>query len=363
MLRTRLVLAICGVLLVSTVASATDTVNLAWDASTDSNVTGYVVKWGTRAGNYTSSIDVGNKTNWSVGGLTSDQKYFFVVTSYTAAGLASGPSNEVSNDALIVSTGGTLTDQRPSVFWYNQTTGQLMSWHVASTNVIDTRAVNMVNTDKNWQVAGTGDLNGDGFPDVVWRHATQGWLAYWFLQNDSVIGTGLLSVGQVTDLNWQIKGVGDVDGDHYADLVWQHTDGTIAVWTMRGATVSSTQILSIPKVAVATWKVAGVVDANRDGYADLIFQDTVTGTLATWFLRGSTVLGTYYLSIPKQADSDWRVQGASDTDGSGVPKILWRHITSGWVAEWTLSGYIVTGTYFFNPNNVANLNWNMVGGR
>ena len=80
MLRTRLVLAICGVLLVSTVASATDTVNLAWDASTDSNVTGYVVKWGTRAGNYTSSIDVGNKTTWSVGGLTTDQKYFFVVT-------------------------------------------------------------------------------------------------------------------------------------------------------------------------------------------------------------------------------------------------------------------------------------------
>ena len=49
--------------------------------STDSNVTGYVVKWGTRSGNYTSgSIDVGNKTNWSVSGLTTDQKYFFVVT-------------------------------------------------------------------------------------------------------------------------------------------------------------------------------------------------------------------------------------------------------------------------------------------
>src|SRR5215831_835438 len=108
MLRTRMMLALVGVLLVSTVASA-QTVNLAWDASTDTNVTGYLVKWGTRTGNYTSSMDVGNRTTWTVSGLTTDQKYFFVVTSYTAAGLSSGPSNEVSNDGLIVTTGGTLT--------------------------------------------------------------------------------------------------------------------------------------------------------------------------------------------------------------------------------------------------------------
>ena len=362
MLRIRLIFAFLSVLLVSTAASA-QSVNLAWNASTDTSVTGYVVKWGTRTNSYSSSIDVGNRTSWTVTGLTPDQKYYFVVTSYAATGLSSAPSNEVSNDALIVQTGGALADQRPSVFWYNQTTGQLMSWHIKGANVIDTRTVNIVNTDKQWKVAGTGDLNGDGFTDIVWRHETQGLLAYWFLQYELVVGTGLLSVSKVTDLNWQIKGVGDVDGDRYGDLVWQHTDGTLAVWTMRGATVSSTNILSIPKVALASWKVAGVVDANRDGYADLIFQDTVTGTLATWFLRGSTVLGTHYLSIPKQADSNWRVQGASDIDGSGVPKMLWRHITSGWVAEWTLSGFVVTGTYFFNPNNVSNLNRNIVGGR
>jgi hypothetical protein len=307
-------------------------------------------------------MDVGKVTTWTVAGLVPDQKYFFVVTSKSANG-ESVPSNEVSNNALIVTTGGALTDQRPSMFWYNPTSGQLMSWHIQGTNVIDTRAVNQVNTDSHWKVAGTGDLNGDGYTDIVWRHDQQGWLAYWFMVNNQVTGTGLLSVNRVTDLNWELRAVGDVDGDHYADLVWQHTDGTIAAWTMRGATVTSTAVLSIPKVALASWKVAAVVDANRDGYADLIFQDTVTGTLATWFLRGTTVIGTYYLSIPKQADSNWRVQGAGDTDGSGIPKIFWRHITSGWVAEWTLSGNTVTGTFFFNPNNVENLAWNIVGGR
>src|SRR4051812_25251954 len=100
MLRTRLSLALFGVLLASTAASA-QTVNLAWDASTDATVTGYTVKWGTRAGSYTQSVNVGKVTAYSVSGLVPDQKYFFVVASYNAAALASAPSNEVSNDALI----------------------------------------------------------------------------------------------------------------------------------------------------------------------------------------------------------------------------------------------------------------------
>src|SRR5687768_17575890 len=128
MLRIRLIIAFVSVLLVSTAASA-QSVNLAWNASTDTSVTGYVVKWGTRTNSYTASVDVGNRTSWTVTGLTPDQKYYFVVTSYAATGLSSAPSNEVSNDGLIVQTGGALADQRPSVFWYNQTTGQLMSWH------------------------------------------------------------------------------------------------------------------------------------------------------------------------------------------------------------------------------------------
>jgi hypothetical protein len=362
MLRIRLIVVSFGVLLASTVASA-QSVNLAWDASTDPSVTGYVVKWGTRANTYTSTMSVGNRTTWTVSGLVPDQKYYFVVTSVSSTGLSSLPSNEVSNDALIVQTGGVLSDQRPSVFWHNQTTGQVKTWHVVGQNVIDTRTVNMTNTDPHWKVVGTGDLNGDGFSDILWRHDTQGWLAYWFLQYDAVVGTGVLSVARSLDINWEIKGVGDVDGDHYADIVWQHTDGTLAVWIMRGATVMSTRVLSVPKVADRNWKVAGVVDTNGDGYADLIFQDAIGGWLAIWFLRGSDVLGTYYLSIGRMTDLNWRVQAAGDIDGTGIAKILWRHLTGGWVATWSLSGNVVTGTYFFNPNKVDNQNWKIVGGR
>lgn len=362
MLRTRLSLALFGVLLASTAASA-QTVNLAWDASTDTTVTGYVVKWGTRAGNYTSSIDVGNRTTWTVNNLTPDQKYYFVVSSYASSGLSSGPSNEVSNDALIIQTGGTLTDQRPSVFWFNGTSGVVETWHMQGINVIDTRQVNLVSTDTHWKVVGTGDLNGDGYPDIVWQHDTGGWLAAWLLQNDSVLSTSLLSINQNADLNWHIKGLGDVNGDGKADIIWQHANGSIAVWTMSGTTVLGTSFFSITTTGDPNWQIAAIADLNRDGMKDLIFQNTSTGYLAVWYVVGNTITRINYLSINRQADLNWRIQAAGDVDGSGVTKIIWRHLTQGWVAAWTMNDSTVTGTFFVNPNKVDNLNWQVVGTR
>ena len=361
MLRTRFYFALLGLLLASSVASA-QSVNLAWDASTDTTVTGYMVKWGTRAGNYTQTVNVGNVTSYSVNGLVPDQKYYFVVTSYNAGNVPSSPSNEVSNDALIVQTGGTLTDQRPSVFWFNSTTGVIETWHMQGNNVIDSRQVNLASTDPHWKIVGTGDLNGDGHPDIVWRHDTQGWLAYWALVNDTVTGTSLLSINQNTDLNWTIKGIGDVNGDGYGDLIWQHTNGSIAVWTMRGATVLTTTLFSISGTGDPNWKIAAVADLNHDGKDDLIFQHTA-GWLAVWFVNGSNILGTSLLSINQQPDTNWKIQAAGDIDGSGVQRIIWRHQTQGWVAAWTMNSSVVTGSFFVNPNRVDNLNWQVVGGR
>jgi len=34
-------------------------------------------------------------------------------------------------------------------------------------------------SDINWRVADTGDVDGDGKADLIWRHATQGWNSVW----------------------------------------------------------------------------------------------------------------------------------------------------------------------------------------
>jgi hypothetical protein len=78
----------------STVLAQTPTVM--WNANTEPDLSGYVVQYGTQAGNPTSSVDVGNVTSRQFTGLTSGLTYYFRVVAYNTSGMTSGPSNEVS---------------------------------------------------------------------------------------------------------------------------------------------------------------------------------------------------------------------------------------------------------------------------
>jgi hypothetical protein len=73
------------------------TVNLAWDPSESPAVGGYKVSYGTGSGNYTSTIDAGNKTSLSVSGLNEGTRYFFAVKAYDSARtVESDYSNELT---------------------------------------------------------------------------------------------------------------------------------------------------------------------------------------------------------------------------------------------------------------------------
>jgi hypothetical protein len=94
-------------LLAATTADARP-IALAWDASTDA-VSGYVIFFGTRAGEYPNSVDVGNLLSYQLD-LPGDQ-YYFVVCAYDAAGNTSPSSNEVAESSLITLTNpGDQTD-------------------------------------------------------------------------------------------------------------------------------------------------------------------------------------------------------------------------------------------------------------
>lgn len=338
------------------------TVTLAWDANTEPDIAGYVVAWGTREGSFTSSANVGNVTQWTLTNAIPNQRYYFTVQAYNAAGLFSDPAAYVSNNAIFVQTATAPLDDRPGIFWYQQTTGKLLTWHLNGIAVVDTRAVSLDrSTDPNWQVAGTGDLNGDGFSDLVWRHTTQGWLETWYLVNNQYAGTESLSISHVADTNWRLAGVGDVNADRFADLVWQHADGRLAVWFMRGSTVVSTGLLSLGVGANSRWQIATVGDVNRDGYADIIWQ-TTDGWLATWLLRGTSVLMTQYFSISRMVP-EWRIRAAGYPDGSATPALTWRNTTTGDIALWYLDGPIVLYTFKTKPSRVDDPSWTIVGSR
>ena len=71
-------------------------VQLAWDASPGPGIAGYRVLYGTSPGQYTTTIDVGNVTNFVFFEPNPLVKYFLAVRSYDTAGMVSSYSNEIS---------------------------------------------------------------------------------------------------------------------------------------------------------------------------------------------------------------------------------------------------------------------------
>jgi hypothetical protein len=76
---------------------------LSWNAPTTNtdgtpltDLAGYKVHMGTSSGNYTTVVDIGNVTTYTVSNLAPGT-YYFVVTAYDSSNIESGFSNEASN--------------------------------------------------------------------------------------------------------------------------------------------------------------------------------------------------------------------------------------------------------------------------
>jgi len=71
-------------------------VTLTWDPSTDPDLGGYKVYYGTVSRDYNVSVDAGNWTSCTIASLEDGETYYFAVTAYNTELSESGYSNEVS---------------------------------------------------------------------------------------------------------------------------------------------------------------------------------------------------------------------------------------------------------------------------
>jgi len=75
---------------------AAQSVTLAWDPNSETDLAGYNVYWGTASGHYDNKFNAGKVVVNTVSGLVPGVTYFFAVTAYNSSGLESDFSNEIS---------------------------------------------------------------------------------------------------------------------------------------------------------------------------------------------------------------------------------------------------------------------------
>ncbi|HEX4812386.1 MAG TPA: S8 family serine peptidase, partial [Nonomuraea sp.] len=195
-------------------------------------------------------------------------------------------------------------DGKADIVW-RETTGALFIWPMNGTGIVG--ATYLTPISLAWQIQGTGDFNGDGRDDILWREVNTGSVFIWLMNGPTLIGgTGFTSIQP--DNTWQIKGVGDFNGDGRTDILWRHVGGALYIWPMNGTDiVGPTYLDPIP----LAWQPQAVADFNGDGRADILWREAnFAGQTYLWLMNGAALMAAGYTA--SFADQTWQVHGVGD---------------------------------------------------
>ena len=255
---------------------------------------------------------------------------------------------------IVVGIGDFDGDGKADVLWRNSSTGENYLYFMDGTTIKPTEGYLRTVADQNWLVAGVGDFNGDGKDDILWRNQLTGENYIYFMNGLSIQpNEGYLRT--VADLSWRIVGVADFDGDGKSDILWRNAvSGQNYLYPMNGTAILGTEGY-LRTVADTNWQVKGVGDFDGDGKADILWRNAVSGENYLYLMNGTTILATEgYLRMV--ADLNWSVAAVGDYDGDGRADIVWRNSSSGQNYLYPMNGTTILPTEGY-LRTVADQHW------
>ena len=176
---------------------------------------------------------------------------------------------------------------------------------------------NQASADYGWAVASAGDVNGDGFEDVLVGAPFKGTggMAYLYLGSSDGLVASPAWIGAGPDYvalyGWSVASAGDVNNDGYGDVIvgapWyqmpsQHTVGAVFVYLGSAEGLSQTpswiaygksgKSYGTAASGGLGYSVATAGDVNNDGYDDIIVGDPYFGTTAFTYGTAHVWLGS-----------------------------------------------------------------------
>jgi hypothetical protein len=173
---------------------------------------------------------------------------------------------------------------------------------------------------------GTGDFNGDGKPDTVWRNMSTGAVRIGLMNGRAITAFVNVSTSPIA-LNVKLEAVGDFDGNGRADILWRNQSTGRSVMSYHAADGTVSSWLLVSNFIALNTSALKVGDINGDDRDDIVWRNNVTGNVVISLMNGPPTSWVSITSTPIALNV--KLEAIGDFDGNGQADLLWRNITTG----------------------------------
>ena len=251
-------------------------------------------------------------------------------------GIATSPmrlQGMADRDWQIAGTGDFDGDRHADILWRNPATGAMATWlagSAASAQPVGITAWDSIDgyfNDPGVELGGICDFDGDGLSDIFLRSRSGETSIGYNVGYFQVLVVYFFETSRVTNLGWKVAGTGDFDGDGNSDILWRNAvTGANIVWKVTDHLSASPSTLTAVNPA---WHIAGIGDFNGDGKSDVLWRNPTTGANVSWPSADPAlrqVLGT--------ASPAWLAASIADVNGDHRADIVWRNTLNGANVAW-----------------------------
>ena len=271
-----------------------------------------------------------------------------------------GRDDEYATFQIIPLTAGGGSSTATSGVLLQHENGELSDWVLNESRFVEHTPLRSV--PPSWKLVGSGDVDRDGDADLYWHEQNEGWVAVWRMDGNRMISGDYITPSRVTDTNWKLRTIGDLNSDGSPDLVWQNiVDERVIIWFMNGTALLRDTLMQ-PAMLDRNWHFVGVGDANRDGKGDLFLQHQISGQVGLWIMNGQVNVSGGFLN-PSPLPAGWRIRAVKDLNGDSWPDLFLQNVTTGALARWLMNEGSRIDEVMLTPAQVGHAKWRLAAVR